>query len=75
MVGLGLKAIVLTMPCFSSAKGLRFFSREKYYASSPRVVKVERTWKINAYIERCDAPNPGGSLTTRQPAETLVNVG
>ena len=22
----------------------------------------------------CDAPNPGGPLTTRQPAETLVNV-
>ena len=23
----------------------------------------------------CDAPNPGGPLTTRQPTETLVNVG
>ena len=23
----------------------------------------------------CDAPSPGGPLTTRQPAETLVNVG
>ena len=23
----------------------------------------------------CDAPFPGGPLTTRQPAETLVNVG
>ena len=23
----------------------------------------------------CDAPNPGGPLTTRQLAETLVNVG
>ena len=23
----------------------------------------------------CDAPNPGGSLTNRQPAETLVNAG
>ena len=23
----------------------------------------------------CDAPNPGCPLTTRQPAETLVNVG
>ena len=23
----------------------------------------------------CDAPNPGGPLTTRQPGETLVNVG
>ena len=22
----------------------------------------------------CDAPNPGGPLTTRQPAETLVNA-
>ena len=23
----------------------------------------------------CDAPKPGGPLTTRQPVETLVNVG
>ena len=23
----------------------------------------------------CDAPKPGGPLATRQPAETLVNVG
>ena len=23
----------------------------------------------------CDAPFPGGPLTTRQPAETLMNVG
>ena len=23
----------------------------------------------------CDAPKPGGLLTTHQPAETLVNVG
>ena len=30
--------------------------------------------KDNKYIY-CDAPNPGGPLTTRQPAETLVNVG
>ena len=27
---------------------------------------------LNTY--KCDAPNPGGPLTTRQPAETLVNV-
>ena len=23
----------------------------------------------------CDAPSPGGPLTTRQPAETFVNAG
>ena len=23
----------------------------------------------------CDAPNPGGPLTTRQPAKSLVNIG
>ena len=31
--------------------------------------------KSSAYEVNCDAPNPGGPLTTRQPAETLVNVG
>ena len=34
--------------------------------------------KISAWAKRgaqCDAPNPGGPLTTRQPSKTLVNVG
>ena len=30
---------------------------------------------MNLSPDVCDTPNPGGLLTTRQPAETLVNVG
>ena len=33
------------------------------------------TFVLSYTLARCDAPNPGGPLTTRQPAETLVNVG
>ena len=46
---------------------------EKVAKSFPRVITIKRkgaTGRRNA----CDAPIPGGPLTTRQPAETLVNV-
>ena len=52
VLGLGLKTTVLTMPPFSMAKGLCFFSRRKYGASKPSVWKVERTRRINVFIER-----------------------
>ena len=44
------------------------------------IQKVLKTWSVKGvnqhYVgSNCDAPNPGGPLTSRQPAETLVNVG
>ena len=38
------------------------------------VVDYVSKW-VEAIACPCDAPNPVGPLTTRQPAETLVNVG
>ena len=34
--------------------------------------KINQQLKLGMY--HCEAPNPGGPLTTRQSAETLVNV-
>ena len=51
VVGLGLKTMLLTMPPFFSAKGLCFFSWGKYGVSKPCMWKVERTGRLNVYIE------------------------
>ena len=42
---------------------------------------IDSEWKLNKIIisfktiSFCDAPKPGGPLTTRQPVEILMNVG
>ena len=42
-------------------------------------LKFDQHFNIKSYNKKfrrkCDTPNPRGPLTTRQPIETLVNVG
>ena len=47
------------------------------YVSRSYVQKGDDTFIIfTSFLDACcDAPNPGCLLTTRQPAETLVNAG
>ena len=42
---------------------------------SGRVVAYGSRQLKNHEQNYCDAPKPGGPLTSRQPAETLMNVG
>ena len=64
-------------------KGVKFEWDDKCQSSFERLkeilveapVLIQPTSGREYTMHSCDAPNPGCPLTTRQPAETLVNIG